>query len=309
MVQNMAVVARQVGILFILIGAGYVCCKKKLFGDKAIKETTDLLFYLITPCVVIKAFQTEFDKRLAMGLLIAFACAVASHLVGIFIARFFFRNKEVGQQRVLRFGTIYSNCGFMALPLAQAVLGDEAVFYCSAYVAVFNLFVYTHGVSVMQQPTQERTAVWKTLINPGTVGIAFGLPFFLLSVKMPEIIFEPVKYLAGMNTPLAMIIIGTYLAKTDIVSMFKEKALFLSGLLRLIAIPSLMLGLFYILNIRGTLLTSMVISSCAPPAATTILFAAKFDRDADLASKEVSLLTVLSILTMPVLIAVAQVLN
>lgn len=307
MLENIQIVAQQVGILFLLIFVGYICCKKNIFSGDSVKQTTDLLFYVITPCVIIKAFQIEFDQRLASGLFIAFVCAVASHLISIAISSFFFKNKENRQRNVLRFGVIYSNCGFMALPLAQAVLGDEGVFYCSAYVAIFNLFAYTQGVRMMKKSDGVKMPVWKTLINPGTIGIAAGLPFFLLSAPLPALIYQPVKYLAEMNTPLAMIIIGTYLARTHLPSMLKEKTVYLSGLLRLVAIPLLMFGLFYICGIRGVLLSAMVISVCAPPAATTIMFAAKFDNDADLASKQVSLLTLLSIVTMPVLVALANV--
>lgn len=292
--------------MFLLIFVGYICCKRNMFTGKAVKQTTDLLFYVITPCVIIKAFRVEFDPELAGGLLIAFICAFSSHLISIGITSFFFKKKEERRRNVLRFGTIYSNCGFMALPLAQAVLGDEGVFYCSAYVAVFNLLVYTHGVRMMKKSDGQKTPVWKTLINPGTVGIAVGLPFFLLSAPLPDMIYQPIKYLADMNTPLAMIIIGTYLV-TDLPSMLKEKSIYFSGLLRLVALPLLMLGLFYICGVRGVLLSAVTISVCAPPAATTIMFAAKFDNDADLASKQVSLLTLLSIATMPVLVALANV--
>lgn len=308
MLNNIQIVAQQVGILFLLIFVGYVCFKKKLLGEAAVKQMTDLLFYVVTPCVIIKAFQMKFDPATAGRLLLAFICAAAAHVLSILFSKLFFRKKEDSQRRVLRFGTVYSNCGFMALPLAQAVLGDEGVFYCSAYVAVFNLFVYTHGVKMMDTKGGGKKSLLKTLINPGTVGIAFGLPFFLLSIPLPDIAFQPVKYLADMNTPIAMIIIGTYLARTDLVSMLKEKSVYLSGLLRLVVIPLGMLGLFYALNIRGMLLSALTVSVSAPPAATTIMFSAKFEQDADLASKEVSLITVLSIATMPLLVAFAGVL-
>lgn len=305
MLHNIQIVAQQVGILFVLIFVGFACCKKNILGGTAVKQTTDLLFYVITPCVIIKAFQMEFNPEMAGKLLIAFVCAVAAHVLSIFFSWLFFKKKEERQRCVLRFGTIYSNCGFMALPLAQAVLGDEGVFYCSAYVAVFNLFVYTYGVKLMDANSAKQKSFLKTLINPGTVGIAVGLPFFLMSTPLPEIVYQPVKYLADMNTPLAMIIIGTYLARTDLLSMLKEKSVYLSALLRLIVIPICMIGLFYFVGVRGMLLSALSVSVCAPPAATTIMFAAKFDRDAELASKEVSLITVLSIVTMPLLVAFA----
>lgn len=308
MLNHIQIVAQQVGILFLLILVGYVCCKKNIFNGNSVKQTTDLLFYVITPCVIIKAFQMDFDPMMAGRLLVAFICAVATHVLSILLSALFFRKKEERQRCVLRFGTIYSNCGFMALPLAQAVLGEEGVFYCSAYVAVFNLFAYTQGVKMMDTGNGKQKTALKTLINPGTVGIAVGLPLFLSSTPLPEIVFQPIKYLAEMNTPLAMLIIGTYLAKTDLASMFKEKSVYFSGALRLLVIPLGMLGLFYLAGIRGILLSALMISVCAPPAATTIMFAAKFNQDADLASKEVSLITVLSIVTMPLLVAFAGIL-
>lgn len=63
----------------------------------------------------------------------------------------------------------------------------------------------------------------KLLFNPGTISVAIGLPLYLLEVKLPVVLADPISFIAGLNTPMAMIMFGTYLANTDLKTMFREK--------------------------------------------------------------------------------------
>ena len=75
-VQNCLIAAKQVVILYLIVAAGYVCDKTGIFTEKTARASNDLLFYLITPCVIINSFiTTEFTAATAKGLLLAGAGA------------------------------------------------------------------------------------------------------------------------------------------------------------------------------------------------------------------------------------------
>ena len=144
------------------------------------------------------------------------------------------------------------------------------------------------------------------LINPGTISLIIGLPLYLLKIRLPNVIEAPIDYLAALNTPVAMLIFGTYLSNAKIKSALKEWRILCVALIKLAVIPLICLGVFRLCGITGALLTAMIIASSAPPANITVVFAAKYNKDTGLASQTVAIVSFISIVTMPLLIGLAS---
>lgn len=298
-------VLTQVVILLILILIGVLLTKAKVLNETGIKCMTDTVLLLVTPCVIIKSFIREFDHNTLKKLLISFLIAILSHIGFIILSHLIIRDKDKKKEKVLRFGSVFSNCGFMSIPLQQALLGDEGVFYASSYVAIFNLFIWSYGIITMSGD-KKYLSPKKLLFSPGIIGITVGLIIFLCSIPVPKIISEPVSYLAGLNTPIPMIIIGFHLANSDVLAAIKNLKCIFAIAFRLVILPMIALGIFYLCGIRGVMLVSSVISCCAPVAALTTMFSAKFGADTSLSVNFVSLSTILSLFTMPIIITFAQ---
>ena len=202
---------------------------------------------------------------------------------------------------------MFSNAAFLALPLAQNVIGDEGVFYCSVYIGVFNIFAFTYGIFVISGKKAKINAK-KIILNPGTISVIIGIPLFLLRVKLPHIIDYPMELAGGINSPLAMIIFGTFLANANLKNVFIKKEIFFVSFLRLVFIPVVMTLLFKLCGVSGDLLTAMSISASAPTATNTAMYAAKYDNDAGLGSEIAAQTSILSVVTMPVVVALSSVL-
>ena len=142
-------VLTQVIILFILILIGFLLAKTKVLNDKSVSGMTDLVLILVTPCVIVKSFFREFNKSDLKDLLISFLLGVILHTAFILLSTLFLKDKNKNRQVVLQYAAVFSNCGFMAIPLQQALLGDNGVFLGSSFVAIFNAFVWSWGVRVM----------------------------------------------------------------------------------------------------------------------------------------------------------------
>ncbi|MBO5321179.1 MAG: AEC family transporter [Clostridia bacterium] len=297
----------QVCVLFILILLGVLLAKIKMLGETTIKQMTDFVLTIVSPCVIIKSFVREFDPALTKKLLISFFISIVVHIGYILICHLFIHDNDKGKEKVMRFAAIFSNCGFMSIPLLEAILGDDGVFYGTSYLAIFYVIVWSYGVFLMSGK-REDLSLKKIVINPGIIGIVLGLSIFFLNIPIHKapIISEPIIFLAGLNTPLPMIIIGYHLANSKLLSAIKSfKSIFSMGL-KLIIFPLLTLIGMYLCGIRGEVLVAITISASAPTAAITTMFSSKYGADTTLSVSMVSLSTIISILSMPFIITLAQ---
>ena len=307
MASNFLTVFLQVLTLFLFMAFGFAGGKKNIITQSGSKVVADIVLLFVTPCVIVNSFRRAFDLNELKRLLICFVCAMSIYIVSILLAHLLFRGKEDKIKRVLRFATVFSNAGYMGLPLQEAVLGADGVFYGSVYVSVFNILIWTYGVICMSGDRKLLSAK-KLVFNPGILGTVIGFIIFIFSINIDGVIGNVVSGMAVLNTPLAMIVIGFYLSQSNLLKAFKNKSLYSVAILRLIFIPLLALGVLWFIGVRGTLLVALIIATSAPTAAATSMFATKFDADVNLSVNIVTFTTILSIITMPLIVAFAQML-
>ena len=146
------------------------------------------------------------------------------------------------------------------------------------------------------------------IVNPGTVGLALGLPLFLLSIQLPNIVRTPIHLMAGLNTPLAMIVIGYCLWGAKLGRVAKMPAVYVASFIRLLAFPLAVIALLFPVRtlLDRNMMLAVIIAVAAPVAAMVSMFASKFNRDVDTAVAVVSGTTLLSIVTLPLVIALAM---
>ena len=313
--QNLLTVATQVGVLFVLMAAGAACRRVRLVDETSVKGMVNVLLLVVTPCLIIDSFQRPFDPSMMHGFFWAFAIAAFAHVAVIIAARLFSRGDDASRP-VLRLAMVFSNAGFMGIPLEQAILGAEGAFYGIVYVVVFNFFMWSWGLHEMkfsagsEKPKAGLRAkdLRPMIVNPGTIGIAIGLPLFFASVSLPAILKTPIGLLAGLNTPLAMLVVGFYLAGADFRRVVRLPCAYLAAAVRLLVFPLAVLALMYSLRAHfpREMMLALVTAASAPVAAMVSMFASKYGRDVDLSVGLVSGTTLLSILTMPPVIALAM---
>ena len=308
MIDGFLLTAQQVGVLFALVSVGYVCRKTNFLSDAFVKGCVNLLLLIVTPCLIVHVFQRPFSRAELANLGVALAVAFATHFIGIAFAEVCFRKTDDMKRGVIKFATVFSNGGFMAIPLEYALLGADGAFYGAVYVVVFNLLCWTYGLKIMcgHLKDMNRRILF---VNPGTIGIAIGLPLFLTSTTLPVIIHDPVKYISDINTPLAMIVIGFYLADARFAAYFRCVPALVASVLRLLAIPAIVVAGLAALrgfNLDPTMSIALTASASAPVAAMDTMFASKYGRDVDVSVGLVAVTTLLSILTMPVMVGLAM---
>ncbi|MBQ0037391.1 MAG: AEC family transporter [Clostridiales bacterium] len=305
MIQSFFMVGQQVLHLFIIVAIGYVLGKVKLIGGPASVGMSNLVMYVVSPCMLVVAFQRPLEADTFRNFCVALAAAAVIHLLNIAAAQTVVRDKDLQRQQALRFSTVFSNSGFMAYPLQTALLGTIGVFYGSAYVLIFNIAAWTYGLWLMGG--KEGKLSWRPLVfNPGILGVAVAMTLYLLGITLPEIILTPVTWLSNLNTPLPMVVLGYQLSQADLRAVLRHGSMWVGTALRLLILPAAALVLCLIFRLDAPVLIATVVASSAPSAAILTMFAAKFDRDTALTSGIVAVQTLFSVITMPLIVGLAQ---
>lgn len=305
--DNLQVVAIQVIILYMIAGVGFAADKLNIFKQADSKRLVDLIFNLILPFAVVNSFLSmERTPEHIKGLVIAFALAFLTHLLGVGLSKITFRKRSLMEQGIYHYALTFSNAAFLALPLAQSVVGDEGVFYSSCYVAVFNVFAFTFGINEISGK-KAKINLKNLILNPGSISVIIGIPLFLLQVHLPDFVADTMHRIGACNSPMAMIVFGTFLANCNFKNIFIKKEVYFVSFLRLVFVPVVMLLIFKLCRIDGNMLIALTISASAPIATNTAMYAAKYDNDTALSSELVGQTSIFSIITMPVIVALASI--
>ena len=292
-------VAQQVFIMLVLIIVGFVLTKKNIISQTGSKNISDILLTIVTPSVLIRAYQIDFDMDIALDILMGFALSVLAHFIFIVVSHLIFRgNKDIYRRKVMNFTSIYSNCGFMGIPLLAATLGDSGVVIGSTYLAAFNIITWTQGYYIYCQDF-KLLSVKKLLKNPGVVGTCIALILFFAQVRLGGVIKDAIWYVADLNTPLAMILLGTYLARTELAKSLRNKDMYIVSFLRLLALPLLTLFVFKLIGVGYDMAICLMLPAACPCAAIAAMFAEKADMEPGLPSQIVSVTTIFSLATLP----------
>ena len=292
MIESFLTVGRQIITLYLLMAAGYVLGKVKLIDDRGSLCISNLVMYVVSPCMMLVAFQRPLERELL-------------HAAFIVLSRLLIREKDAHRRSLLLFGSVFTNCGFMGYPLMAALFGTIGVFYGSAYVVVFTFLSWTYGIYAMTGD-RSQLKLRPLFMNPGVISIVLAMALFLLQITLPEILMVPITYLSDLNTPLPMVVVGYQLSHADFRAALRGAGSWVSLLLRLVAFPLLTLGICLALDLDSRLTVITVIAASAPPAALMSMFSAKFKLDTALASSTVSVQTAFSALTMPLMVSLAN---
>ena len=302
--QEALIVAQQVFIMFILMIAGFCFSKAKVVREEAIPVLNSLVVYAAGPAVMIQSFLISFSTEKLKGMGVAALLSAGLMLIAIAIGNLFFPKKDA----IARFAVVYNNCGFIGIPLVQAVLGEEAVFYLTVLMAVWNVFSWTVGITALAEDTGW-ISIRKVLTNPAVVSIAIGLVFFLSPLQMPQVLRQSLQYVGNMNTPLAMMVLGYSLTKADFSEVFHQPRLWKIAAFRLIIIPLVTLGAFCFVPAEfNEIRMTLMIAAATPTGATLSIFLGILKKKSSSATLIISLTTICSMVTIPLILALASLL-
>lgn len=305
MISLLLLVAGQVLTLFLLMAVGFFFTRRKTLTAETLSRMSTLLMYVVSPCVVIHSLtQTQCTPDLVRSVLLTLAASVVFYVLAAVLSTPLYPSLAADTRDPMRFGTIYGNVGFMGLPLIQGVLGTEAVIYCTVGVAVFNIATWTHGIILMGG--KSNASLKKALLNPGVIGCVIGFILFFTGFRLPDPIAAAVGHFGNMNTPLAMLVIGGQMASVPLLETFRRPLLYGVSALKLLVLPFLTAFLLLPFGLNESAYSTLVVLAGCPTAGVTGIFAQSFRRDSSTTAQIITLSTLLSILTLPLITLAAH---
>jgi len=290
--------------LILCIVVGYICRRSRMLDDKHTSGIADLLVKVAMPCSVFMSLMRPFSTELLVESAITFIAICIIFLLGGVLGGLAGRalGATPGERPVWAFGVAYGNVGFMGIPIISAVFGYEGLFYVAMSLMAFNLLTFTVGVRMFDTKGEHRMGIVKLFLRtPALIGTVAGFGFFLTGLRLPAALEGGVSLIAGMTSPISMILIGAVLAKQRIKDTFTNIRLLPPVALRLMVVPIcswLVLRMFVTNPIMlGVIVTLMAM----PPAAATVIFAEQYDGDAVHAAQLVVVGTLICVVTVPLI--------
>ena len=190
----------------------------------------------------------------------------------------------------------------MGIPLASALLGNEGVFYATAFLTIFFCFAWTHGIMLLTGQ-HDRRALLKKFCSPTMIGIAIGLVLFFCRIQLPGILQTTFDYVAGLNTPMAMVASGISVAQANLLQAVRTPRVYYVSAVKLLGIPLLLTLLFLPLSfIPMEVRTVVLVLMAAPSAAMCTLQCQKHSMNDVYASVIFAMTTILSMAAMPAVV-------
>ncbi|MBR4609993.1 MAG: AEC family transporter, partial [Erysipelotrichaceae bacterium] len=276
----------------------------QILSNQGTKDIGKLLLNVAIPMIVISNFcvekSAEKTAELFESALLSFLCMALS----VAFAYLAYHKKD----RIAEFSAAFSNAGFIGIPLVQAIFGSGAVFYISVMIVLINVLQWTYGVYTI---TDDKSVMdfKKIMKNPLILSVGIGIVIYFLNIRLPKIAMDIISSISAINTPLAMIVSGVYLAQSDLLNAMRKKDAWLLSLSRLIVIPLIVMLVFRFLPFGSTAMKlSILLAGACPVGSNVAVFAQQYDKDYRKGVEYVCVSTLLSILTLPLVIFVANLL-
>lgn len=294
-------ILNQVIVLFLIMIVGFFARKKNIIDTPTKKGMSELLLSITMPAMIIVSFNYTFSRDMLIKAGIIFVLSFGIQISLALISKFLYNRFPENEKSVLRFITVFSNCGFMGYPVIGSVYGKIGIFYTAIYNIPFNILVFSLGIMLFTK-NKDFKSMRKEVISPALISIFIGIIIFVFSIKLPSPIYKTLDMVGSTTTPLAMIIIGSMIAEMEVKNIFSGFQVYYGSLIRLIISPLAVLFVLKALGYSGMFLGIPVLITAMPAAANTAILAEKYNADSLLASKFVFVTSILSAITIPLII-------
>ena len=279
---------------FLVSSFGYYLGKKTILNDETANHISSILVIYIFGITMVKSFIRPFDIEELKIIGLVFIITVVVLIINIIITKFIFKDDEA----VEKYAVIFNNKGFVGIPVVAAVLGDQNVIYLIPAIIMSNIFVWTFGNKLLG--LKAKFDLKSLLLNPSILAFLVGLVIFIMPFELPKPMVMTINYLAALNTPLAMLLLGYFLRKESIIPVLRKLNVWKVTILRLIISPLIVAIMMKYLPIdNDNLKMVMILAWACPTAMNTSLFVSHSGKDPTYAAQITATTSLLSVITIP----------
>ncbi len=295
-------------VFLLLMLTGLLLAKARILDDHTSRKLSAIVIYVANPALILQSSQAE---RLISNAALLTAAGIAAVMYAVLItaAALLPRCMKLSrsQQNAYAMMTVFSNIGYMGIPLIGEIIGKAALLYVAVFIFFFNLLVYTYGVWVLQRGADlavQKHGMLLKAVNPGVISGLVAIALYLLHVTLPALLLTPITYLSNLTAPVSMMVIGASLAGVKLRSFVTDGKLLAFSALKLLALPILGGLLLKALIGPGDLLGVCIVMLGTPVASMVVMMSQQYGGDTTLLSKGAALTSILCIVTIPIVFAV-----
>ena len=295
---------QQMIIMFLLMSVGFVGSKIGMITEETSKRLSAIVVNIANPAMILVSGISDerMEGRELLSLTVVILAIYAVLLLLAYLLPVLLR-VDPKSRGVYQAMTVFSNIGFMGYPIIAALYGSSAVLYGALYSIPFNILIYTFGVSALRKKedgAEKKKLSLKEVLNIGVITSIISLILYLWQIRVPGFLTDTLNYLGNLTAPLSMMVIGASMTSISLRELFTDVRLLLFSLIKLLLIP-----VFGMLLIRQVVTNEVIcgvfmIMLATPAGSMTAMLAQEYDGDYETASRGVTLTTLLSVITMPV---------
>lgn len=307
--MQQSIIINQISFLTILVLIGYFASKIGIIKEETRDSLVKIIFNITLPLLLVTNFSKldltpEILRNSLIVIIISLTVILMMLIIGAISSSFFKMKHE--QRSVFIAHHAFGNILYIGFPVVSALFGDIGLFYASIYAFVSIMLLWTVGIYVITRkggmPIGQSI---RKMVNPNSVAILIGFLLFLLRIKIPDIILKPFMSLGGTTIYLSMIYIGALLGLMKIKGLFGNPLVYITTLNKNVLFPLILILLVSFLGknvLSGVdpLIVSVIIVEAAMPCMANVVIVAKiFKVDDHLATSNVFMSTLLSMVSLP----------
>ena len=295
----------QMLALLIMIGAGYFMAKKEMMDAHTNTQMSKMIVNVFNPMLILSsaANSAGLVPLGTIGLvgIIALGMFAVFVVTGMVLSPFFDKIPE--QRKIFQEMFVFSNLGFIGIPVVSSILGEEYVVYVTEFLLIYTIVFYTYGVALMDGKFSPSSL--KSMFNPGTISGLLALLIIVCGIQLPGFIKTAVTYLGNVTSPMALVAVGFTLAHSDLKKIFCQPRLYVFSAIKLLLLPLAMLPLLKLITGDQALISVCIVMFGMPIGNMPLILGNQKGIDGSTCSAAIILTTLLCVLTIPVLLTVA----
>ncbi len=306
-----------IAAIFLMLCSGIFLRKTNVINDASSKNISKLVLTFAQPALIISSLNSitvDLSDPASIALLkkavLVFLIGVGLHFVLAILAYFSVKFvKDLDERKIMEFGLLYSNCGFVGLPVLESIFGKEGIFLGAFYLISFHLTLWSWGISILARKREDiKISVKKIFLNYGSVPSYIGIVLFIIKIflPIPEFLTTTLSYIGSLCTPLSLLIAGALIGKLGLKEIFLNAKLYVFSFFRLIAFPVLTAVLMKLFGFDSQLIVVFTAIIALPSASTVTMLAETYDIKPEFSSLTVGMSTILSVVTIPLVISIGQ---
>ena len=310
----MLLIFSKVLVVFIYIGVGIIANRLKVLPEESVKHFISLVMGITVPCLVISSItgqdlNGDMYRNTILTLLLTTLVLIVTAFATTFVSDRIFPWKDQQDRNVLASAMTGCNAGFMGLPIASAVFGELVFYYLVIQNIANNLYLFVMSLAQLHHRESEKSSKslsekLKPLVNPTSVATIVSLIMLFAGIHLPEYAMDIVTTLGDITIPLSMILVGVQLGGADFKKLIADKALLITSVMKLIAVPALALLILAPMPADPVVKLTVLLGMCFPSAVIGVAVAAQENKNYQLMAEAVAITTLLSVITLPVWIII-----